>query len=325
MLHDDTQRRDRKCRCTFLRERYGAFKGSDPMPSSLMKRATGCAQKRGRKMFSRSPMSRGVGWCCVYLLSPFGSAGGDRTRRNSHDERDGDAKRGVLVRIRDRSIAREPRQGWGRKASKQASKHGQGSKAGRQARKAGLRNVTYSSRPWLYWSRRGGTAEPPYASISVVGPVSCLSSRLRGREGGWVSFLRSPVLLCPSFLWYWPQPPCFQCWRRNAAITNTDSSCSSCLTINVNGLLKSIRSRMSIQTVPVRKMVQRLALSVFLAIDFSRFHVFMPWIIYADNFVPISLPESHLSFDCLGPWVKFDVSASLRRFRSLLFIDDLFR
>lgn len=86
----------------------------------------------------------------ILLLSPFGSAKGDGTRWSSlTTARDGDGTGGMLVRIRDRSIARKGYAGYegGKQASKQASKHGQGSKAGRLA---GLRNVTYSSRPWLY-------------------------------------------------------------------------------------------------------------------------------------------------------------------------------
>ncbi|KYN10376.1 CUGBP Elav-like family member 5 [Trachymyrmex cornetzi] len=59
------------------------------------------------------------------ILSPFGSAGGDGTRWNSHDETG--TGRGALVRIRDRSITGKEARQAGRQAGKQA---------GRQARQA---------------------------------------------------------------------------------------------------------------------------------------------------------------------------------------------
>lgn len=90
-------------------------------------------------------MSRGVGCCRVIPTLSCSEGSGrwnemeqprDRTRRVGSNKRQiySSESRGM----REESKYKQARQ-----------------QAGRQ------RNVTYSSRPWLYWSRRGGTAEPP--------------------------------------------------------------------------------------------------------------------------------------------------------------------
>jgi len=90
------------------RRRYDAFKGSDPMPSSLMRRATGlCAEEGEEDVLSVAHVPWGR--LMLRILSPFGSVGGDGTRWNSHDETG--TERGALVRIRDRSIARRSHRG----------------------------------------------------------------------------------------------------------------------------------------------------------------------------------------------------------------------
>lgn len=133
------------------RRRYDAFKGSDPTPSSLMRRATGlCAEEGEEDVLSVAH----VPWGRLMLRIPTISFRERRGRWNEMEQsrRDGDGTRRVG------SNKRQIYSTGGLAGMKEESKHGQGSKAGKQASrraskqasKAGLRNVTYSSRPWLY-------------------------------------------------------------------------------------------------------------------------------------------------------------------------------
>jgi len=113
-------------------------------------------------------------------------------------------------------------------------------------------------------------------------PCSCLSSRLRG--GGSCSF---DPLFHAALLFFGTDRNLRACTAggRNAAITDTNSGQS--LTINISERWSSkIYSFSDVQA--AGKRVRRLALCFSRLIDFSRSRVFIPWIIYADNFVPIS-------------------------------------
>ena len=150
-------------------------------------------------------MSRGVGCCRVYLstislslslylsvslfLPLFCWKSGSRRRNEIEQPRD-----------RTRRVGSNKRQIYSSelRGMREESKYKQ---ARQQASRQ--RNVTYSgSRPWLYWSRRGGTAVASYASISVVAPVLA-SSRFRENPRSFGPFFHGGLpffgSLCETF------------------------------------------------------------------------------------------------------------------------------
>lgn len=253
------------------RRRYDPFKGSDPTPSSLMRRATGlCAEKGEEDVLSVAH----VPWGRLMLRIPTISFRERRGRWNEMEQSrwDGDGTRRVGSNKRQiystMGLA-------GDEGGKQAS-------TGKEARQACETLPIAVGRGCIDQDEAGRRSLP-----TPLFPLLALFLPLLAPTRRRVLFLRSLVPCYPSFLWYWPQPPRFHCWGRNAAITDTNSRQS--LTINISDRWSSkIYSFTDPQA--AGKRVRRLALCFSRLIDFSRSRVFMPWIIYADNFVPISLP-----------------------------------
>lgn len=119
---------------------------------------------------------------------------GDGTRRV------GSNKRQIYSTMVSPEMKEESKQAQARKQGRQAGQ------AGKQARQACETLPIAVGRGCIDQDEAGRRSLP-----TPLFPLLALFLPLLAPTRRRVLFLRSPVPRCPSFLWYWPQPPFFHC------------------------------------------------------------------------------------------------------------------